>query len=1110
VRSGRRLAVDRWAVLGAIVAFVTVGLPTSAVALPGTWQTKASPPAVRSEASYVALGDNKIHLVGGKKLVHHMYDPATNSWSSKAQMPEKVDHTQGVEVGGKLYFVGGLASWPGPHVSTVRIYDPATNAWSLGASMGTRGRGAGGVAVHQGKIYYAGGLHDGVAVKWFDVYDPATDTWSELPDMPREREHFHAAVVGGTFYAFGGRKVDINAFVTQSDAYDISSGAWQTGLEPIPTPRGGFGATAVGDQIVVFGGEGGGEAKDEVEAYDTANDCWYDLTPMPTGLHGIQAAQHDGTVYIATGSDGQGGGNATAIHQAFTPGSLPGCDGGGGGGGGGDPVPVGFGKSTLSRTNSGLAFNQPTTLQFGPDGRLYVGLINGTIKVYTVQRNAANSYSATQVQEILAVKNIQNHDDDGAPNSTCPALCKRLMTGILVTGTAANPVIYATSSDPRIGGGAEGSDLNLDTNSGTLSRLTWNGSSWQHTILVQGLPRSEENHTGNGMALNTTSNTLYLAQGGNTNKGARSNNFALLPEYALSAAILSVDLGAIGSSTYSIPTLDDEDRAGTNDANDPFGGNNGKNQAKLVAGGPVKVHAPGFRNPYDVVITQNGNMYTVDNGPNAGWGDIPINEGTGGNCTNGVNEPGTSNPDVLHLVTSGYYGGHPNPTRGNDSNTFNSSNPQSPVPSENGIECDFQHFNSGGPGLTTLSASSNGIDEYTTNNFDGAMNGDLIVTGFVANEVQRVELNSAGTSVVSKEDLFSNVGTHPLDVTIMGGSEAFPGTIWVADIATDQVYVFEPNDFGGGGGGGGGCTGADDPGLDEDGDGYDNADEIDNGTNPCSAADVPPDADGDFTSDRNDPDDDNDGIPDTSDPFAVDPANGTTTQIPVEYSWENDAPNPGGLLNTGFTGLMTNGVADYLTRFDPDNMTIGGAAGVITVDEVPAGDSFKLKTSQKYAFQFGVMPSSTQEFTVQSRIVGPFSGLTAQASQSMGLFVGDGDMSDYVKVVTRGNKGGQVQMVKELGDSVSANRKKALPMPGPDYVDLFLTISPSSGTIRGSYEETTGGVTGARIYLGTPIGIPQRWYDGSQGLAVGMISTSTGPGPEFPATWDFMRVDPGS
>ena len=59
--------------------------------------------------------------------------------------------------------------------------------------------------MYGGKIYYAGGLHDGKAVAWFDVYDPSTETWTQLPDMPRRRDHFQAAVVDGKFYAIGGR-----------------------------------------------------------------------------------------------------------------------------------------------------------------------------------------------------------------------------------------------------------------------------------------------------------------------------------------------------------------------------------------------------------------------------------------------------------------------------------------------------------------------------------------------------------------------------------------------------------------------------------------------------------------------------------------------------------------------------------------------------------------------------------------------------------------------------------------------------------------------------------------------------------------------------------------
>ena len=129
--------------------------------------------------------------------------------------------------------------------------------------------------------------------------------------------------------------------------------------------------------------------------------------------------------------------------------------------------------------------------------------------------------------------------------------------------------------------------------------------------------------------------------------------------------------------------------------------------------------------------------------------------------------------------------------------------------------------------------------------------------------------------------------------------------------------MFEPADFGGRTATS--CTGAYSTDLDEDGDGYTNADEIDNGTDPCSAADEPHDWNRNFVSDRNDPNDDSDAVADVSDPFAIDAGNGLNTHIPISYSWKNGAsvnpcaPTPyrsgcpGGLLGLGFTGLMTDG-----------------------------------------------------------------------------------------------------------------------------------------------------------------------------------------------------------
>jgi hypothetical protein len=438
-------------------------------------------------------------------------------------------------------------------------------------------------------------------------------------------------------------------------------------------------------------------------------------------------------------------------------------------------------------------------------------------------------------------------------------------------------------------------------------------------------------------------------------------------------------------------------------------------------------------------------------------------------------------------------------------NTFN-ANGQSPVTVANPIECDYRMPGAESGALATFPASTNGLTEYTTANFGGAMQGNLLTAAF-DKTIYRVQLNASGTTA-SVTALFSSVGQVPLDVVALGPETALPGTIWVADYATDKIIVFEPNDYGSGTPA---CTGANDPNLDEDGDGYSNKDEIDNGTNPCSSADVPPDSDGDSISDLNDPDDDNDGIPDVSDPFALDPLNGTGTPLPVSYGWENDGSNPGGILNLGFTGLMTNGVSNYATLFDPAEMTAGGAAGVLTVDLVSEGDAFQALNNQEYGLQFGVRayPAEVDAFVVHSRILGPFSGLTPQAGQSMGMFIGTGHQDNYAKIVVSGDSGGGIQFLQEVSGAVTNNTFTAVPMSGVNHVDLYLRVDPDAATVQAFYAVTTGGVTGPETALGSPQSVPAGWFTNpASGLAIGIISTSRGPAPPFPATWDFIQVIP--
>ncbi len=649
-----------------------------------------------------------------------------------------------------------------------------------------------------------------------------------------------------------------------------------------------------------------------------------------------------------------------------------------------------FSQSELNGVNFSFGV---TSMMYGPDGRLYVSEYpSGAIKVLSIQRNGEANFEVASIEILDGIQTMADHNDDGTLHTST----NRQVTGLTVAGTTANPIVYVSSSDVRIGSGEGGGngDVGLDTNSGVLTRFTWNGSSWDVVDLVRGLPRSEENHSTNGLELTTINGTKYLivASGGFTNAGGPSTNFVYSCEYALSGAILSIDLDAINALPilsdngrnyiYDLPTLDDPTRANANgitdpddgdydgiDVNDPFGGNDGLNQAIEVPGGPVQIFSPGYRNAYDLVVTDNGALYVTDNGANPGWGGFPVNEG-GGSATNNydVNEPGSQslsgdeqvdNLDHLELVTNSlqtyvpgsFYGGHPNPTRANPNGSglyvapgLNGNagavfrtliyDPDGsrgtgyttdasialpanwpPVSAANTIEGDWRGpgtNNPDGPNdnpIAIWGTNTNGIDEYTASNFGGVMQGDLLA-GHSAGNIRRAQLNSNGTLQNLDQTFLSGIGGNALGITCNGDMDIFPGTIWAGTL-NGKIVVFEPTDAVI-------CINPSDSGYDAnadyDNDGYTNQDEEDNGTDPCNGGSQPDDFDksagAPFQSNLNDNDDDGDGILDAVDPFQLGDPSVTGSDaftLPVSNGLFGDQQDLGGIFGLGMTGLMNNG-----------------------------------------------------------------------------------------------------------------------------------------------------------------------------------------------------------
>jgi hypothetical protein len=822
-----------------------------------------------------------------------------------------------------------------------------------------------------------------------------------------------------------------------------------------------------------------------------------------------------------------------------------------------------FTKSTLQ----GFSAGNPTAIDFGPDGRAYVSTQGGTVYALNVTRTGDDSYAVENEVQIDAIKDIPNHDDNGNYN---PGESNRQITGLTAGGTAANPVVYVSSSDPSIDVGQDDDDT--DTNSGAISRLTMSpgsdgvlqSSEIDHDVMVVGLPRSEENHATNGLDLSADGDTLYVAQGGHTNKGAPGDNFGHTPEYALSAAILEIDLAQIesnyqaknlqnydaqGSSQsypdlefyYAIPTIQNDDATDGDDL--PFGGDDGVNQAKLIEGGPVQIYSPGYRNPYDLVVAESGQIYAADHGPNGGWGGQPADANgntvaDAASVTNHPNEDGSfSTNDQLVKVDAGDYGGHAAPIRANptqadiyDANgnvKFDITASNSPVPDSmvNPAEADYIPPTDGSPdpgapagsantmetasGQKVLFGPTGGTAQYTASNFGGAMEGDLLQVE-LGGDVERIELSADGATVTNVETVFNTGG--PLGITAQDDDEVFAGTVWTANHGGNDITVFEPADYGDGGGDGTQCSGADDASLDEDGDGYDNADEIDAGTDPCSAASTPADFDGDGTSNLNDPDDDDDGLVDTEDPFAVDPDNGVDTTLPVQHDLSELSLF--GEDGQGWTGLMTNGQDDYQDLYDPTQMTVGGAAEVLTVEGVPQGDAYSDNNDQQYAFQFGVNPPD-EPFTVESTVAS--FPENPEDFQSAGIYVGTGDQSNYAKLVVAADGGtGGIEFAQEEGDSfthqTSPNVVSDSSVTGTDTT-LRLTVDPTTDPMPDNGENEVAvaaeyEVDGETTEVGTAA-IPASWLDTADGsgLAVGVISTSNGASSSFDATWTDVSVE---
>ena len=156
-------------------------------------------------------------------------------------------------VDGIIYVIGGIVRSEGKasHISTVEAYDPATDTWTPRADMPT-GRSLLSTCVVDGIIYVIGGWAPALAT--VEAYDPGTDTWTSKAPMPTARYLLATSVVGGKIYAIGGYHHSIQGPIYSTmEVYDPAMDTWTKG-DDIPVTTAGLSTSVVDGKILVIGG----------------------------------------------------------------------------------------------------------------------------------------------------------------------------------------------------------------------------------------------------------------------------------------------------------------------------------------------------------------------------------------------------------------------------------------------------------------------------------------------------------------------------------------------------------------------------------------------------------------------------------------------------------------------------------------------------------------------------------------------------------------------------------------------------------------------------------------------------------------------------------------
>jgi N-acetylneuraminic acid mutarotase len=266
------------------------------------WQRAPTLEVARSENPAVVLGDT-IYTMGG--LVSNpegtgatdsveRFQVGSEAWESVSPLPTGRHHSMAVALDGRIYHLGGMDGSGFNPVATSWVLDPG-EGWIEIADL-PEPVGAGAAVVLDGTIYIVGGVTRGTGLF---AYDPTGDFWESLAEMTQPREHVAAVGFERKLWVLGGRWGE--EMLNTVEVFDPITGTWSSG-PTMAEARSGFGATVVGERIVVAGGEVFSPTRALTSTEILTEDAWLPAEPLPNPLHGVSLVTVGELIYVIGGS----------------------------------------------------------------------------------------------------------------------------------------------------------------------------------------------------------------------------------------------------------------------------------------------------------------------------------------------------------------------------------------------------------------------------------------------------------------------------------------------------------------------------------------------------------------------------------------------------------------------------------------------------------------------------------------------------------------------------------------------------------------------------------------------------------------------------------------